>query len=125
MACKMCNERGQTWSGGAPKCSFENGVFSNEGWMCATANALRDLLPEPGQHDYSSFRTRCDDDSLGVLWVPEFGFIVMTWYKDRGRTGQIYYMMDEGTPRPLKLSEAESAIEIFTKEKATGPAKDR
>lgn len=119
MACKLCNERGQTWSGGAPKCSFENGIFSNEGWNCATANALRDLLPDAGNHEYDTFRTRCDDESFGLLSVPDFGFIVMTWYKDRGRTGQIYYMMDEQKPRPLTLAEAEAAIEILTRERAT------
>lgn len=110
MSCRMCGERGQTWSGGAPTCSFESGVFSNKGWNCATANAIRELM-ERGhdEHRYDCWRTRMDDESCGILWFSG-GYIVGTWYKDRGRTGMLVLMLDEQQPKPLTLEIAEAAI---------------
>jgi hypothetical protein len=46
MACKLCNERGKTWNGDDPVCAFENGVFSNDNWNCATMNKLRNISEE-------------------------------------------------------------------------------
>lgn len=84
--CRMCLERGKTWTGDDPCCAFnEFGAFSSDNWNCATMNALRQRSRDLGTH----FR---DDNAAGSIgYVPyetddDQGYIVMTWYKDRGNT---------------------------------------
>jgi hypothetical protein len=118
MTCRSCKERGKTWNGDDPTCAFENGVFSVDNWNCATMNKLRQISRDintymrddmscgsigyvPMSNDYASD----DFDTLG-------GYIVMTWYKDRGRTGNAVFMTDDETI-PLTLEHAELAIKTF------------
>ncbi|MGG1488623.1 hypothetical protein ACTXHK_01675 [Bacillus licheniformis] len=76
---------------------------------------LRRLSEELGHSDR-------DDDSCGSIgYVPLSdnyapatyegygGYIVMMWYKERGRVGHALFMTDEGA-EPLTLEHAEIAI---------------
>lgn len=73
----------------------------------------------------NELRDRCDyedrDDmsaaSFGVIHIPENddkkiqkGYILMTWYKDRGTTGQAYVMCDDDKPQLLWLKTAEFVL---------------
>lgn len=115
MVCKLCIERGKTWEGDDPKCAFESKVFSSDNWNCATMNKLRAISEE-----YE--RSWRDDLSCGSIgYVPmdndfapdDFdtygGYIVMMWYKERGRTGNAVFMTD-GETIPLTIRHAEVAI---------------
>lgn len=115
MACRLCKERGKTWEGSDPVCAFENGVFSPKNWNCATMSKLRRLSEGLGNSDR-------DDDSCGSIgcvplsdnYAPATyegygGYIVMMWYKERGRVGHALFMTDEGA-EPLTLEHAEIAI---------------
>jgi hypothetical protein len=118
MPCRLCVERGKTWSGDDPICAFETGVFSPDNWNCATLNRLREIAEELGT-------TMRDDNSCGSIgYVPmdadytpnDFGtyggYIVMMWYKNRGRTGNAIFMTDEETV-PLTIKHADLAIETY------------
>lgn len=115
MVCRLCKERGKTWEGDDQVCAFENGVFSPKNWSCATMSKLRRLSDELGHSDR-------DDDSCGSIgyvplsdnYAPETyegcgGYIVMMWYKERGRVGHALFMTDEDA-EPLTLEHAEIAI---------------
>lgn len=117
MACRLCTERGKTWSGDDPRCAFETGIFDTNNWNCATMSRLRDISRQ------LHTETRDDMACASIGYVPlsndyadgdmDAGYIVMTWYKDRGRTGQALIMWDDNEPRPLTLREAEEAIRCF------------
>src|SRR5690606_38007902 len=116
MACRLCEERGKTWEGSDPKCAFNShGEFIKDNWNCATMNKLRIIADEIGT-------VQRDDNSCGTIgYVPmnndyapdDFdtfgGYIVMMWYKDRGKTGNALFMTDDETI-PLTIKHAELAI---------------
>lgn len=110
MACRMCGERGKTWAGSDPKCAFEGSVFSGDNWNCATMNALRGRAEQLG----TVFR---DDLAAGSIGYVPFdgpggsGYVVMTWYKDRGTTGNAVVLWDDEKPRPLTEEDALAALE--------------
>ena len=102
MKCKMCKARGKNWEGSDPKCAFESGVFSTENWNCATMNLLRDSTDWKRRDDM-------DAGSIGVIHTV-WGYLVMLWYKDRGRTTDAY-IITEGEPiDSLDLELAEKII---------------
>lgn len=106
--------------GSDPQCAFATGTFAPKNWNCATANALRDLCGDAWDDNQipGAFHWRDDNAgaSFGAFWVPEHphdggGFYVaMSWYKNRGATGQIWMFNDDMEPHPLTLQEAEEAI---------------
>ena len=120
--CPRCLARGKDWTGGDPKCAFLSGVFDTDNWNCATANCLRELADAfwtngDGSDKVWTHRS-FSAGSMGVVQIPEtgptaIGYVVMTWYKDRGRTGQMWVMYDDDPPRPLTLSEAEEILEAY------------
>ena len=119
MVCKLCIQRGKTWQGSDPKCAFdENGNFTKDNWVCATMSKLRAIAEE-----YDLVQT-ADETSIATLYVPSLdldeitesanfdaygGFIVLSWYKDRGNTGNALFMSEEGT-LPLNIAHAERFI---------------
>jgi hypothetical protein len=120
LTCRLCEERGKTWNGDDPVCAFENGVFSEDNWNCATMNKLRHISKDietymrddmscgsigyvPMDNDYAPD----DFDTLG-------GYILMTWYKDRGRTNKALFMNDNEI-LPLTIKHAELAIKNYEK----------
>lgn len=113
MTCRLCTERGKVWHGDDPVCAFDdNGVFRGENWNCATMNRLRDLAWEMKQ----AVRDDFEAGSFGWLRFDE-GYIVMTWYKARGRTPDALVMHD-GERRPLRIEDAEGAIANHERAKA-------
>lgn len=119
MTCKLCQERGKTWEGADPRCAFDdNGIFNKDNWNCATMNKLRNISEELD-------KTTRDDNSCGSIgYVPmvhdyapdDFdtfgGYIVMMWYKERGKTGNALFMSDDET-FPLTVQHAELAITTY------------
>lgn len=76
--CKECEKRGKTWSGSDPVCAFPMNYFSIDNFECATIGILRDYMEEEGNI------YRDSDESLGIISYHNM-FLVLTWYKNRGR----------------------------------------
>lgn len=108
MPCKYCISRGKTWNGDNPRCAFEQFRFSNNNWNCAAMNILRDLAEEHG------FFYKLNDESIGVVPL-ECGYIILTWYKDRGCTGNAIFMVDDEQPRKINIDDVEDAINFYNK----------
>ena len=107
----MCRKRGQTWSGDGEVCGFLSfGRFKENNWNCATLNKLRDMCDWGNRDDSSS---AC----IGVIQISESekrgiqqGYVVLTWYKDRGATGQARVVWDDNLTEKLTLKTAEFII---------------
>ena len=120
-ACKRCRQRGKTWPGDDPKCAFEakSGRFDKGNWNCATMNALRSLVdPDDTPWDAPNVIVNLDE-RIGVLAVPEdvtfkdiapAAFLVLAWYKRRGRVGEARIMDSDGVGR-LTLRAAEAILD--------------
>jgi hypothetical protein len=119
--CRRCEERGRPENFGSdPQCAFSSGTFSVDNWQCATMMALRDVADgETKYHDglnTTMYNWREGDSSLGAVWFYPIdrdfaSFIVMSWYKNRGRTSRAYVMSDDQEPSVLTLVEAETALD--------------
>lgn len=117
--CNACIKRGKHWQGSDPKCAFdEKGNFTSDNWNCATLSKLREIA-----EDYDLVQT-ANETSIATLYVPSLdldeitesdnfdaygGFIVLSWYKNRGNTGNALFMSEEGT-LPLSIKHAERFI---------------
>lgn len=114
--CQRCRGRGKTWAGGDPKCGFLTGDFDPSNWNCATLNELREMCGEDSflNLESSVFTDRVGDSSIGVLPGPDDSFIVLSWYKRRGRTSRALYISDDEV-HELTLAEAESALTLNAK----------
>ena len=123
-ACVACRERGQTWRGDAPRCAFSEGVFG-ENWNCATVNMVRDVCYEGQVLDPLVHYQYCDDQKYSCINLYEVEGLSgdpyaawLTWYKNRGRTDQIWLLYNHQPPqRPtekdiLKIVEYFSAREV-------------
>lgn len=105
--CDRCQARG--WPdrfGSRPSCAFEEQWFSHENWQCVTLGILRDIADEHG----FSLRSDDNDGSLAVIPTDDRGYIVLSFYKNRGSVGQAVVMNDDEPPRSLLLEDAEVAI---------------
>ena len=64
------------------------------------------------------YRDDMDAGTIGglrVVGMKYSGYIVMTWYKSRGRVGQAVFMSDDDEPIKLTLDIAEDAIGTYRK----------
>lgn len=109
----MCSRCSQSGMDGIT-CAFPGGVFTPHNWSCQTLRALREIAQN---EQHYSYHYRHDDMSIAVLPIPESddeqvrpGFVVMTWYKDRGRVTQAWTMSDDAQPAPLNLVTAEAVL---------------
>jgi len=103
-ACPACKERGKNWYGGDPTCAFlNNEEFDPDNWNCATMNALRALEELP-----QSRRWCCDDQSL-LVFPLEGEFLILSWYKNRGRTDGAWTLYSD-LIEPLSLEAAERVL---------------
>ncbi len=99
------------------RCAFTaSGRFRKNNWNCETMIALR------------SYRTvvwgKRDDlccGSIGVIELPDDmgpasdevrGYLVLTWYKDRGSTPGAIMLADEGKQHSLTLARAQRILEV-------------
>lgn len=116
---------------GPIQCAFPDGkTFSSDNWNCETMTTLRVLSGEDG-HEWDGMTLfhahyRWDDnaDSIGVLAIPDLrdndaqsGYLVMTWHKSHGKTGQAWVMWDGKKPRRLTLATAEAILDEQEKER--------
>jgi hypothetical protein len=120
MTCRLCIERGKTWSGGDPKCAFD-GKFEDN-WNCATLNSLRNICKQ--EETEGIYRHWCDGQSWAAISIDEIrdpdnawiGYTLwMTWYKHRGRTEQAYILSGHSARQPTE-SECLSIISYYTEE---------
>lgn len=104
MTCRLCLERGKTWKGEDPKCAFPSGVFESDNWNCATMNKLREI-----SHPSAVYS---NDQWCKV--IPTLGgeFVILGWYKERGRT-EYATLLDSDTTHALLLTTAELVISRF------------
>lgn len=136
--CPRCIARGKTWEGGDPKCSFPNeGLFTAEGWNCATANALRQLcggveglFSEPDEPvtmhgKEQAYAIRWDDDSWGVINIigidlerDHYKTLWLSWYKNRGRTDAVLLLSDDGSEIPT-YADCDAILKHFEQASAT------
>jgi hypothetical protein len=108
MACKECVKRGKTWNGSDPVCGFENNKFSSDNWNCASMNQLRDLADASKVYN--------DDQYCTIIPIPEScDFIVLYWYKSRGRTENAIVITDCGT-EPLTINIVEDVLKAYKKD---------
>ena len=103
MICKECQERGKNWKGSDPNCAFKNSIFDTDNWNCATMNKLRDLCEDKALWN--------NDQNAAIITGVDCDFIVITWYKRRGRT-EGAYMLNDRECKLLTLEEAEKVIEF-------------
>jgi hypothetical protein len=108
--CIACEKRRKTWTGDDPKCGFPNDEsFDSGNWNCATLNSLRSIAEKLGNIKYM------EDISLAVIPVygDEYtGWIVLSWYKSRGRTSLARFISDS-TDIPLTLEIAQQALQQY------------
>lgn len=98
MKCKLCTERGQTWSGSPPVCAFESGQFSSKNWNCATCIAIRARMEDCDAVKWVSGDQRYGTLPLGDEFNEYFDDFVVcvwaTWYKSRGKTDVLFFLTD-------------------------------
>lgn len=106
-ACPRCKTAPKNAS--PRECAFTGYAFSDDNWNCATMNTLRALVEQEGLRVYG------EDESLGVIRCPDSigGFLVLSWYKDRGRTSVAQFVSSMGV-EPLTLTIADTVIEANT-----------
>jgi len=109
--CRLCVERGgRTWEGSDPNCAFTSGEFDDDNWNCATLNALRTIAegddwPEPAEWGEQRGALWSNDERAALI-AHEGEFVVLGWYKHRGRT-QIALLISDDGYRTLTLADAE------------------
>lgn len=130
--CAACRAQGKTWNGDDPTCAFQHGKpFSPDNWNCATAGMVRDLIGryhekarEGIQREYADDQTYAtiltheadlpEDAPNWCLWV--------TWYKSRGRTGNMMLLGAEESPIARPPTEAEVVAILDYYDPAQQPA---
>ena len=134
--CEYCQDyQGKRPShfGSDPRCGFdENGLFKSDNWQCITLNSLRSCIERFGYW----LRKDMQQASIGVLTIPEHlfededdviraGYIVVTWYKNRGATGNAVVMWDDHEAVPLNFATAKFVIEEYQEADGTRGHSDK
>lgn len=109
MTCALCSgNRGQ-------RCAFDDsGNFVSDNWNCGTMNELRHLAVTGWRDDNSC-------GSISIVPIPDVlddphGYIVLTYYKDRGRTAGARICNDDEPDLPLSLRVAEVVVRYLRRE---------
>lgn len=113
--CPAC-EATPTYRGKTRLCAFSAGSFSSKNWNCATVRRFRDVA--------TAYLTYNDDQraaAIPVPWTPDMenaleetaSFIVIEWYKARGRTEGLWLTRETAAPRALELAEALAIIQAW------------
>ncbi len=112
MPCRRCEARDVGESEQYPKCGFPETnfrQFTSDNWSCATLNALRILARELGEPIY-----REDQASILLPASTPGCFIVLSWYKRRGKTEGAWLFREDKRPIPLPLEEAERTLDAHS-----------
>lgn len=96
MRCKYCDYEcpEKDWTGDDRVCGFnENGIFMHRNWRCAILDDLR-LKADDWVFIHNHY-----DEHISVIPMPtnyiDYGdFVIVTWYKSRGRTEGVYISKD-------------------------------
>jgi hypothetical protein len=110
MVCNKCNlDRQPINFASTRECAFIKGEFYDGNWNCGWMNRFREWIEKSNRVFWN------DDQNCGVLPIPDSGeFLILGWYKSRGRTEQAYIMGDK--IEPLTEEKAKEIIELFSKE---------
>jgi hypothetical protein len=103
---------------GSPvKCAFVDGRFTSNNWSCMTMSILRSMAYENGH----VARDDMNSGSIAVFNIPEndavCGYLVMSYYKDRGCTGMAVIMNDDSEPTRITERQADLIIDAIEKGK--------
>lgn len=117
MTCKLCLENPiVTNAGGWPianrparKCAFPNGVFDTNNWNCGTLITLRADIGDQWAFSKKQGYSYGEDQSCYTKHVGDGFFLVLGWYKDRGRTEYAGILEGEKV-LPLRLDQAEAIL---------------
>lgn len=127
MSCKACKEVDTsdkkfslvgvmeiTILGHTPTCAFlDAGGFITKNHECATMRMLRTLCDDSFYRQAPGHIARSDDQTCATLpWGGKF--ILLGWYKSRGRV-ETAVIMDEDSVRSLTLADAEDCLEHYRK----------
>ena len=119
--CDYCKKRGKTWSGSDPTCAFRGGKFNGDNWNCATMNNLRIIANELSR-SIGAFVFRDDmlNGSISVIPIPDVdvnyhGYIILNYYKNRGRTDRAIVVNEDEAPFVLDYETAKKVIEYYHK----------
>jgi hypothetical protein len=128
--CRACQERGKTWDGGDPVCSFpDGGAFTPRGWNCATANAIRDVCGDAWERERNPAvdLRRHEDQNYATILIDNTDLpsgpalaLWVSWYKDRGRTEAMWLLHEGDAPR--RPTEADAIAIIEALDEAQEPA---
>lgn len=110
--CRLCQVIPWPREWESRRCAFPDGVFQTENWNCATMNVLRDIAEALGT------TMRADDAEGSIGYVPLgdediTGYLVMTWYKNRGRTHSALVLRLDDPPLPVTEDIALQAVRVF------------
>lgn len=107
MKCTKCKDTPKFWKGADQKCAFSNGPeWSADNWNCATTGLIRRLFDgsEDGTLPEGVVLQWINDQNTGMICAQGIAddrplSLWVTWYKNRGRTEQMWLMFDNKPPR--------------------------
>lgn len=107
MVCKYCKERVKDWEGQDPICGFnEIGDFNKDNWNCAMLNKLRDIA------EVENFVTYNSANENRTATIPhDNGFLIASWYKDRGKTDLIFNINNANSVEYITLNNLYNIID--------------
>lgn len=119
--CKYCKQHNlNDWNESKPKCGFDNaGIFKTDNWNCGTLNRLREIVEDTQLYSNDSHSALIPIDYEGKE-EDNFNyadFILLNWYKRRGRTDLAKIITSGNDIQDLTLDIAYSAIEQYNSNK--------
>ena len=113
MTCKLCLVPGyKNWNGDDPKCHFEKGGFSTDGWNCGTANALRNVIPQDLIQYYED-QTFLSINIANSELRNQPLFLFMSWYKSRGSLDSIQLLYSNGSVKVANEKDCVTLIQFI------------
>jgi hypothetical protein len=105
-SCRRCQNRTDLadFVSSRPKCGFLNGVFHAGNWNCVTLGELRLLVEDEA--------LRRNDQSAAILSRSDGAYLVLSWYKNRGRTEGAWTVLSASVEL-LTLREAEGFLDEY------------
>jgi hypothetical protein len=109
MTCPLCARDPHPPDSDPRRCAFAgDGTFLSDNWSCVTMLRLRDRCVWVRRDDLSA-------GSIGVMPIPDGlsrqGYLVLTWYKERGATPGALIMNDDQKPERLTEGLAAELLE--------------
>jgi len=109
--CKLCKE------GYGLKCAFNaDGLFQADNHECGTMRALRTLADSTYYQYPPATLSWSGDQACAVIPAPDDRFIILGWYKQRGKIENAFWH-DENRTGMLTRDEAEKVIEFYKNQK--------